>query len=151
MQQKDVLFVGVSDMHSGGSTALCLNRLWQGKHNNHTPTRQQREMYAHFETCIAEVRAARKGKRVVLVHNGDAIDGVHHHSPQAITLLKDEQIEIHTELMDVFMRGIGWAGGDLLYYTYGTECHVGDKEERCAADLGAVENRDGGMSSIGYP
>lgn len=138
----DTLLVTLSDMHSGGSTALFPNRFVQFKHSNHTPTADQSEMWKHFEKCAEYVKEHRKGKRLILVHDGDAIDGVHHSAIQAVTFIKDEQAELHVELMDYFMRTAQFNGEtDKLFYVSGTETHVEDKEEKIAKDLRAVGRR----------
>ena len=140
---KDVIVAGLSDMHSGSGVSLFPKRFWQGQHNNHTPTQEQKDIFDHYEKCAELVRDMRKGKRLIVVHDGDAIEGFHHNSPQVVTRLTVEQVDIHTELMDFFLRRVNFRGEDKLYYTKGTEVHVNDDEEICAADLGAVETEAG--------
>jgi hypothetical protein len=141
----DTLIVTLSDMHSGSTTALFPNRFWQGEHNNHTPTQQQKSIWEHFEYCAKLIKQKRNGKKLIVVHDGDALEGVHHGSLQAITMLKNEQVEIHTDLMDYFLSAVGFTKRtDKLYYTLGTEVHTDDNEELCADDLGAEENPEGG-------
>lgn len=146
--RKDTLIVVLSDFHSGGSTALFPNRFWQSgtTEHNHTPTQRQQALYAHFETCMEYALQHRRGRRLVVVHDGDAIEGVHHGSVQMVTMNKDEQIELHTELMDTFLRKVRFSRkeGDLLYYISGTETHVGEHEQTIAKDLKAQKNPDGG-------
>src|SRR5688572_25143079 len=141
----DTLIVVLSDMHSGGSTALFPNRFWQFKHTNHTPTMQQREMWEHFDRCARYAADNRWGKRLITIHNGDSIDGNHHGSIQAVTLNTDEQCEIHKELMGHFLTRAGYnrQQGDKLFYVSGTETHVGEKEEGIAKDLRAEETDEG--------
>jgi hypothetical protein len=136
---QDTIVVNLSDMHSGGTTALFLPRFWEGMHGNHTPTKDQKQMWRHFDKCAKIIREKREGKRLIVVHDGDAIDGVHHDSPQIITRNKNEQIEIHTEIMDHFLQVSGWDrdSGDKLYYVTGTEIHVNDSENIIGEDLGA--------------
>lgn len=136
---QDTLIVCLSDMHSAGSTALFPNRFMQFKNVNHTPTREQVRMYAHWLTCADYVQTMRGQGRVFVVHNGDAVDGRHHNSTQIITYDPDEQREIHCELMDTFLRGCSFdrAGGDRLFYVNGTEVHGGDIEDAIGADLDA--------------
>ena len=141
--EKDALVVVLSDMHSGSTKALFPNRFWQFQHTNHTPTDDQKAMWGHFETCAKGIQQARKGKRLIVVHDGDAIEGVHNGSPQIVTRLKEEQVQIHVDLMDYFLRTVGFDRGDRLYYTIGTETHTDDNEECCAADLDAEETPDG--------
>jgi predicted phosphodiesterase len=127
---------------------LFPNRFWESvkTEHNHTPTMRQKQIYKHFEYCMEYAAQNRKGKRLVVVHNGDAIEGVHHGSTQVVTQNKGEQAEIHTELMDIFLRRVKFSrkNGDRLYYVSGTETHVGDKEQGIAKDLSAEKNPDGG-------
>jgi predicted phosphodiesterase len=144
MNITDTIVCVLSDLHSGSTRALFPNRFWQFKHCNHTPVPQQVDMWNHFAVCTETVRDKRQSKRLIVVHDGDSVEGCHHGSPQVITQDKAEQVEIHTELMDYFMRTVGFTGGDKLYYVTGTETHTGDNEEQCAADLEAEENPAGG-------
>ncbi len=139
---KDTIVVCLSDMHSGGTTALFPAKFWQFKHQNHTPTEEQLKMYDHFSATAQVVAKARKGKRLIIVHDGDAIDGIHHKTPQSITQLKREQMDIHIDLMDDFMQAVNFGKEDLLYYVTGTEVHVNDSEDRIGEDLGAEKNGD---------
>ena len=143
---KDTLVVVLSDLHSGGSTALFPNRFWQFKHTNHTPTPGQLAMFEHFDKCAKYAAKRRRNKRLIMVHDGDSIDGNHHGSIQAVTLNTDEQCEIHTDLMDHFLTRAGFNKkiGDKLFYVSGTETHVGDKEEGIAKDLRAEKTENGG-------
>ena len=137
---KDTVIVPLSDMHSGSTTALCPNRFMQFKHTNHTPLSAQVRMYEHFEKCAGVVREARKGKDLVVVCVGDAIDGVHHDTLQIFTRLVNEQMDVHEELMTCFKKAVGFKATDRLYYVTGTEVHVEDTEDLLAHRLGAVPN-----------
>jgi predicted phosphodiesterase len=132
-------------MHSGSSTALFLNRFWQNEHQNHTPNDRQKSIYSVWEKVSEYAKQTRKGKRLIVVHNGDAIEGLHHNSPQICVGSKDSQAEIHTELMDGFLRATKFEHkrGDRLFYVRGTETHVEDKENEIAADLSAEKTPDG--------
>lgn len=138
MTNKDALVVTLSDMHSGGTTALCPNRFFQGKHTNHTPTSDQVRMWKHFEKCAAEIRKARKGKTLWLVHDGDAIDGVHHDTLEIFTRMVNEQMDVHVELMQAFKKMVDFREGDRLYYVTGTQVHVEDTEDLIAQRVGAI-------------
>src|SRR5688572_1329394 len=130
MKIADTLLVVLSDLHSGGSTALFPNRFWQFEHTNHTPTKQQQAMFEHFDKCAEHAKQQRKDKRLIVVHDGDAIEGVHHNSLQVLTYNTDEQMELHEDLMDHFLTRAEFdrKRGDKLYYVRGTESHTGDKE-----------------------
>ncbi len=140
----DTTIAILADMHSGGTTALFPNKFWQFKHKNHTPTKQDMEMFGHFKKCAELIGARRKGKRLIVVHDGDAIEGWHHNSQQIHTANKDEQAEIHVELMDYFLNKIKFGKGDKLYYINGTETHTGEKEDKIAEYLKAQKNPEGG-------
>jgi len=136
---KDTLQVVISDMHSGSNFALFPNRFWTGTNGvNHTPTSQQVKIYEHFARFGDMVGEMRKGKRIVLVHDGDAIDGDHHQSGDVCSIFENEQSEIHHELMIDLKKRLKWQGGDELYYTKGTSTHAKENEESIARDLDAV-------------
>lgn len=145
MKTQDTLLSIFSDMHSGSSTALFLNRFFQDEYQNHTPTERQKSIYKVFEQCTQYAAERRKGKRLITVHNGDAIEGLHHNSIQMCILNKASQAEIHTELMDTYLRKAKFdkKAGDRLFYVRGTETHVEDIEVEIAKDLGAEKSPDG--------
>lgn len=136
---KDALVVDISDMHSGSNYALFLGREWHGsKGNSHIPTSLQVKIRKQWEEYGAQVRTARKGRTVKLVHNGDAIDGDHHQSGDVCTLNQLDQADIHCELMAEFQNMIGWQAGDELYYTRGTQSHVNELENYIGREMNAV-------------
>jgi UDP-2,3-diacylglucosamine pyrophosphatase LpxH len=104
------------------------------------------EMWAHFLKCGEFAREHRRGKRLIMAHVGDAIEGTHHGTRQVVTYVKDEQAEVHTSLMDTFLKLAKFSrkAGDKLYYISGTEVHVHDKEDKIAEDLPAEPNPEGG-------
>jgi len=130
----------MSDMHSGSNYALFLDRQWHGVNTSHIPRAVQVQIRERFETFCSEVKKARKNKRVILVHNGDATDGDHHHSGDVCSLNNLEQADIHIELMNEMQKRIGWQRGDELYYTRGTKTHVEDFEEHIAKQMNAIPN-----------
>lgn len=141
MKVVDTLIAIHSDFHSGSSVALFPNRFMQFQHQNHTPTEKQKEMWRHFEKVTQYARMSRKDKRMIVIHDGDAIDGFRY-GVQSVTLNTDEQAEIHVELMDYFLRKTGFKrkSGDKLFYVTGTESHTGDVENKVAKDLSAEKN-----------
>lgn len=141
---KDALIVAVSDFHSGSNWALFLDREWHGHKTSHTPRSQQVKIRGQFEKYAEAVKQKRQGKNVILVHNGDAIDGDHHHSSDVCSVDNVEQADIHIELMIELQRRIDWQAGDKLYYTMGTQTHVNEREHYIVHELGAVESPTGG-------
>lgn len=142
-KNKNTLLVVLSDMHSGSSQALFVNRFWKGKNQrNHTSTSRQDGIYKQFQKFGAYIMEARKDKRVILVHDGDAVEGWHHGSKEIITPDPKEQSDIHVELMSIFQSMIGWQRGDQLYYVNGTESHTADVEEDIAKEMNAQQAPD---------
>lgn len=134
---KDTLLVAVSDFHTGSNYALFLDHEWHGIKTSHIPRSSQIEIRKHFVEFTKLVKKRRNGKRVILVHNGDAIDGDHHHSGDVCTVDALEQAKIHIELMGELQERIGWQRGDKLYYTRGTQTHVNQFENYIAEETNA--------------
>jgi len=142
-KQKDTLRVVMSDTHAGSNYALFQKDIWHGtKDNNHTPTSNQLQIREHFYKFAAQVKEARKGKRVKLVHNGDAIDGDHHNSGDVCTVNPLEQAKIHVDVMSEFQGLIDWQAGDEIYYTRGTQTHVNEFENWIGEQMNAVMDGD---------
>ncbi len=139
MRYVDTLIVNLSDLHTGSSTALFPPRTFGDENQNHTPKENQLRIYDVWKQSYLWARSARKKKRLIVVHNGDAIDGNHHGTIQLCLTNKKTQAAAHVELMDEFLQSAKWNKdrGDLLYYTKGTEIHTGDDENNIARDLGA--------------
>ena len=137
---KDVLHVVISDTHSGSNYALFVDRAWHGVKTSHIPRAGQIRIRKHFEEFAEEIRVARQGKKIRLIHNGDAIDGDHHHSGDVCSLYAQEHADIHVELMNELQKRVEWQAGDELYYTKGTPTHVNEFENYIGRELNAVPN-----------
>lgn len=144
MKDRDTYIVNLSDTHSGGSTALFPDYRMDFDHNgkfatNHDPTREQKAMFQHWLKCAEIVKAESKGKRIIIVHNGDALEGFHHGSIQTISPIASHQIQIHLEVFEAFLKKSGFSpkNGDELHYTSGTESHTNWDEFGIAEHLNA--------------
>jgi hypothetical protein len=140
LQIRDTLLVLLSDTHSGGSTALFPRRVWWfDTEHNHAPTPEQITIHKHWIASAAEAARQRKGKRLLLLHMGDAIEGWHHNTSQVVTQNKQHQKKLHVHLMGEFMEKAGFnhRAGDRLIYISGTEIHTGDIEDQIAQELDA--------------
>jgi len=134
----------LSDTHAGNNHALFPDRIWNGKNsNNHIPTSEQQGIYKQFVKFAEQVAERRKGKRVIIVHDGDAIEGVHHNNIDVCTRDTKEQADLHIELMGLFQKSIGWKAGDQIYYVAGTETHTNDVEYDIAEQMNAATGPDG--------
>lgn len=143
MKVSDTILCVLSDMHTGSSTALFPRQGYQGEGTeaNHVmPNEKQMEIYHTFARFIGEVAKARKGKRLIVVNLGDAIDGFHHGSMQESLFKEQDQSAAHVLLMTDFLKRVAFdkKKGDELYYVRGTEVHVKEAENKIAKELGAV-------------
>lgn len=77
--------------------------------------------------------------------NGDAVDGRHHGATSQLTQNLADQARIAADCWREAMRCVG-RPPTALYWTRGTEAHVGpssEAEEQLAAELGATPDGDG--------
>lgn len=133
-------------MHTGSSTALFPQGGYKGdgEEDNHiSPNNKQMEIRKIWARLMGEVASARKGKRLIIVNLGDAIDGFHHGSLQESIFKTKDQVEAHCLLMREFMKRVAFKKGDELYYVMGTEIHVGETERQIGEELGAVKSDNG--------
>lgn len=140
MKVQETILAILSDMHTGGSTALFLPTEFEGKHRIVKPKRAQIEIYKLFMDFAAEVARVRKDKRLIIVNLGDSIDGFHHGSMQETLFEVEDQCKVHVELMDKFLRRVRFTKGDELHYVTGTEVHVKEYEDTITKDLDATVN-----------
>lgn len=136
--------VVISDTHSGCRVALCPPQgadLDDG--GNYQPSALQLKLWAYWREFWDEfVPEATRGEPYDLLHNGDAIDGVHHGSTTQISQNLEDQGELAYSLLQPVVDACKKQGGK-YYHIRGTEAHVGKsavEEERLAKRLGAVPN-----------
>ncbi len=136
--QTDVRFVPISDTHCGGTTALFPNYTMTFKHGEkdaisvpQNPT--QKKLYDHFMKCAVNIKAG--GQRLVIVVNGDAIEGHHHGTIQVVSTNPQHHVEIFNEVFENFLTKCGFSvkRGDELHFISGTESHTGWVERDIAA------------------
>ena len=135
---KDTILVSLSDMHSGSDRALFPNwdvspmpRVGDESPSPMRGSEKQKKIFAHFTSCASEIKKrATKDKRLVIVNDGDAIEGIHHGTIQIMSPQIDDHVVIHTELMEYFLKQVGFSRkrGDELHYVTGTESHTAWKE-----------------------
>jgi hypothetical protein len=86
-----------------------------------------------------------RGEPFDVVHNGDAIDGVHHRSTTQISHNIEDQQRIAEAVLRPVVKQCKDSGGT-YYHIRGTEAHVGQSgeyEERLARSIGAKPNGEG--------
>jgi hypothetical protein len=92
-----------------------------------------------FDRWVPEVT---KGEPYDLVHNGDALEGVHHNATTTISNNYEDQLRIAEALLLPEVNHCKATGGT-YYHIRGTQAHVGQSavyEEQLAMRLGAKPN-----------
>lgn len=136
--------VVVSDTHCGCRLGLCgpdgINLDMGGTYK---PSQFQKKMWGLWREFWDEwIPEATQGEPYDLVHNGDAIDGVHHGSTTQVSHNIQDQLSIAFEVMAPVVERVKELGG-IYYHIRGTEAHVGQSgvyEEQLAQRLGAKPN-----------
>jgi hypothetical protein len=107
------------------------------------PSRFQLKMLGMWEEFWDEfVPMATRNEPFVVIHNGDAIDGVHHQSTTQISHNLEDQAKIAEALLAPIVERCEGR----YFHIRGTEAHVGKsarEEERLARTLGAMPNESG--------
>jgi hypothetical protein len=136
--------VVISDTHFGCRVALCPPEgveLDDG--GQYKPSALQLKLWAFWRHFWDEfVPEATRGEPFAVLHNGDAIDGVHHGSTTQIS----NNLEDQGNLAVSVLKPVVAACDGRYYHIRGTEAHVGKsavEEERVAKRLGAIPNELG--------
>lgn len=127
MGQRTILAIP-SDTHAGSPYGLCPIDGWQyADGGKYLPSYLQELIALQWEECWEAIRGLRQdGDRLIVVHNGDATEGLHHNSSQVASMRADEHTRMHLSMM---RRGLAMAkyskeAGDQIYYIAGTTSHV---------------------------
>lgn len=138
--------VVISDTHSGCKLALCPSGVKLDDGGTYNPSKFQRKLAVYWDEFWNKwVPLVTRGEPFDIVHNGDAIDGVHHNSTTQISHNIKDQLRI-AELVMKEPIAMCKSGGGSYYHIRGTEAHVGKSawyEEDLAESLGAVPNEEG--------
>jgi len=139
--------ITISDLHIGSTTGLCPPSVNVTDGGGYTPNPFQVTLYQYWRHFWSQAVPAltRGASKIVLVINGDALDGVHHHTVNILSnswaVQEQAAIETLQEIPDLCPVKI-----DEIYCVKGTEVHVGpngESEERVARAIGAVPNELG--------
>lgn len=137
----------ISDTHAGCRMALhplLPSRLDGG--GQYVPSDFQHGMWKWWREFWDEwVPSVTRREPFDLVHNGDAIEGVHHRSTTQISHNLEDQQRIAEACLRREVERCQKRGGT-YYHIRGTEAHVGQSgefEERLARNLGAKANKEG--------
>lgn len=136
----DIRFVVISDTHCGGTTALFPDYKMSFKNGerdatNHSPNPIQKKLYKHLMECADNLKASEK--RLVIVANGDMVEGHHHGTIQVVSTNPQHHVEIFIEVFENFLSRCGFSvkRGDELHFVSGTESHTGWVERDIAASF----------------
>ncbi len=92
------------------------------------------EQWEESWKVVKDLRKEKRGTRLIIINNGDAIEGDHNGTTQIITKNLDEQKRIHVASMKAGMKmaGFNHEKGDKLFYVSGTPTHVAYHEDDIA-------------------
>jgi hypothetical protein len=145
MPRRTVLAVP-AETHCGSPVGLCPPGPWAlVGGGSYVPNKIQQVIYAQWLESWQRVAVLRQGSpaaRLIVVHAGDAVEGVHHQTTQLLSLRRDEHVYLHADCMRTGLEIAGFdpQTGDSLIYVGGTMAHVGEgfeQEELLARLLGA--------------
>lgn len=133
---KTTILAVVSDLHAGGTTALCPPQVSLDDGGHYTASKAQRWMWEQWGNFWDEVEQRQKAARADLVFacNGDATDGNHHGTTQILSGNPTAQAAVVNEVLSVPLS----LKPKKLLFTRGTDAHVGPSaafEERIATGL----------------
>lgn len=139
--------VVISDTHCGCRLALCPPEgIALDDGGRYLPSAFQKKMWIWWREFWDEwVPEVTRGEPFDLVHNGDAIDGVHHNSTTQISQNIGDQLSLAIAVLAPIVARCRASGGT-YYHIRGTEAHVGKSaanEEGLAKALGAKPNEEG--------
>jgi hypothetical protein len=128
------IIVCISDSHIGSTVGLAPPKFTihtgrKGETQQVEYNQYQKWIYAcwtdfwEYAFTLAGVRGKTRKRRLVILHLGDVVDGVHHGSPQLMAEDGD-QIEAACNLLRPHV-----AKADACYLTYGTGAHNGGTAE----------------------
>ena len=127
-----------ADTHCGSSVGLMPER-WQTKEDYyiHASDMQREVLLYQWRMAWDAIRQERKRSRLIVVVNGDPVDGNHHATEQLVTQNIGEQQRIFVNVMQEALDTAKFSTkkGDRLYCTTGTSAHGGYTSEEATARL----------------
>lgn len=132
-----VVLAVTSDLHCGGTTALCPDKIRYDDGGYYGASKAQQWLWQSWEQYWKRVEAVRKlhkGAQHYQIFNGDLIDGAHHHTTQIVSENPNPQAQILNAAIGIPLA----LKPDKMFIARGTEAHVGQSaasEERIADGL----------------
>jgi hypothetical protein len=133
---RTVVMAVVSDVHAGGTTALCPDKIVLDDGGEYHASKAQRWLMQCWRDYWAAVQAKRDALNAELyvVFNGDCVEGDHHKTTQIMSANPNAQAAVWTEVVRIPLA----LKPDHIVITRGTAAHVGQSasaEERIADGL----------------
>ena len=143
--KKDTVVAIISDMHVGSSVSVCplkWNLMEGGTYRASPGQKIIHRQWVKSAKKINDLRTdGKEKKRLIVILNGEPIDGNHHGTAQLITLLPKEQINMAISLLDEWL-GIAEFDSkrdDCIYLVRGTSTHEkGEHINQIGRDLDGV-------------
>lgn len=142
---KDAVVAVISDMQVGGKTALAPLKWSLNDGDSYHASPAQRIIHRQWISSAKAVHDLltenKQRKRLIIVLNGEPIDGDHHDSPQIITRNRTEQASMAASLIDEWMQVAEYEPkrGDCMYLVRGTTAHEkGEHINTIGRDLDGV-------------
>jgi len=131
-----VVLACVSDVHAGGTTALCPPSIALDDGGEYHASKAQRWLWQSWLEYWDRVRSLQHQHKakLVMIFNGDLVEGDHHNTSQILSKNPNAQAAVVNAAMAVPLG----MKPDRLYIVRGTEAHVGGSasaEERIADGL----------------
>lgn len=134
----------ISDTHSGCKLGLSPPSFKLDEANIILQSPLQAKVWGMWKEFWRDwVPMVTKGEDYVVVHNGDALDGVHHGNVTQVTHNLADQRRMAFDVLSPITKSPKCKG---YYHIRGTEAHVGKSgqdEESLAKELGAVPDEHG--------
>lgn len=148
MSQQDCIVAVVSDLHSGSTVGLCPPIVTLDDGGEYRQSRAQGWLWENWLDFWRRMGQLKKDTRLplVVIINGDLVDGDHHNTSQIITRNPNTQIDIALEVLEP----LRWEA-NAIFETRGTEVHTGGSgwvEERVAKEIGTRSDEANGTHSF---
>lgn len=135
-RSRPVVLACVSDLHCGGTTAMCPPTIALDDGGSYSASPAQRWLWQSWNDYWARVSAVRAehGASLYQVFNGDLVEGDHHRTTQILSGNPTAQAAVLDACLTVPLA----LKPDKLWVVRGTEAHVGQSasaEERIASGL----------------
>lgn len=127
----------VGDTHCGGTTGLCPPIYELNGQGHQQSNKIQKWLWRCWTDYWNKIKAtvAEHSADLIVVINGDLVEGVHHGSTQVVSLRHDDMMNIAISCLEPHIRH-----AKHVFVTKGTEAHVGAGglwDDLLARDLGA--------------